>query len=131
MVTKTNEPDLFMRTTRGEIISFSIDGRHRISNLPVREILQYAGLIPAWIQDKPLEMSMRACCKEQYHYGWHPFADGKGTIDEDRVYSYPEDPDLVPYGVFETEEEMLICYDYAIFAFIDKTTDNTLIVRMD
>ena len=107
---------------------------HRVNGQPVHvmQMLSMMGLIPAWFTDKPQEKTMEEWCCENYGHvgGWYPMKGG--FVNELGVYSYPEDPDLFPFGRIETENEVMYAYSHAIFAFKAKDSkEQPLVVRMD
>jgi len=114
------------------------------------EIMQACGAIPIWAIEwatvrmtDSMEITLADFLGKAYKFGMYPMS---GTIAEDGVYLYPEDPPLYPLlkmnfveptnsKMHHVEKEhssnkvMLYQYLHAIVAIIEK--GNTLVVRMD
>ena len=96
------------------------------------------GFLPTFLcgdDERPLQEQMIV------NYGF-PTIKMSGSVDDEGNYSYPQDPDLKPIGMFERNtpmvKEKVYIYQYGIVAFIttvqrakDFHSTTTYITRMD
>jgi hypothetical protein len=95
------------------------------------DIAETCGILPYWIINETNEkLTMLEIFNEQYSFGVHEMTGG--TINtETGVYSYPEDPDLIPLIKLEKQGETMYQYHYGIVAIVNDTTDETFVTRLD
>lgn len=93
--------------------------------------VEVLGLIPSFINDSDVVgKGFREALGEQYGFGLYETTGG--SISDEGVYSYPEDPDLQPLALYESPTEKCYQYDYAIIAIVSKDGSTpTFVTRMD
>lgn len=109
-------------------------------NAEPEALLDAAGIIPMFVIDAMREgeatsaKGFMSSMEESYGFDlgdYDMLADGKGAVDSDGVYTYPEDPTLNPILSMETEKGMRVyVYQYGLVAVRD-LEGNTVMKRMD
>jgi hypothetical protein len=86
------------------------------------------GWIPGWVFNAEFyDAPVKDALTEQYGFGELNSMNGK--LDEDGVYTYPEDPDLYPLIKMTRGDETVFQYPYGIVAI--RNADGDFITRMD
>lgn len=73
--------------------------------------------------------TMHEVITEHYGYQLDPFSGG--SVSEEGVYSYPEDPDLYPICKIITKKEIVFFYEYEILSIRQKSDGTVLTIRVD
>lgn len=95
--------------------------------LPTR-LVESLGILPMWI-DSDDERTARQQFEAKYEFGVHEMRGG--TIDENGVYQYPEDPPLYPLATMQHLDDIIHFYQYAIVGIVNQTTGETFMTRLD
>ena len=110
-------------------------GHFRNRDVSKDKLLEAMGLIPYFAVAAAAQLPKTAekaleLMDLEYGFGMGAMT-GAGTVDEDGVYEYPEDPPLYPMAAFRFPESdvTVYVYQYAMVAVVDPET--TLITRMD
>ena len=96
----------------------------------VDRILQELGILLNWVTTRHKDETMRQALKRNYSAvsGMYPMTGGE--INEEGIYKYPEDPDLVPLIKCIDGEETVYMYSYGIVAVVHEGKE-TFVTRMD
>ena len=93
-------------------------------------IKEECGILMTWAAHREPDQSIKEGLLSMYQYGVHEMTGG--TIDEEGIYSYPEDPPLAPLLSISEQStgEIVYVYPYGIVAFTHPDED-TYVTRMD
>ena len=102
---------------------------HRPAGVADEDVIQACGLILPWVRNALLDKPLQPQLEEQY--GFPVIEMTGGTIHENGLYSYPEDPDLKPLVqvIRPKTGETFWQYDYGIIAIRSPAGD--YVTRMD
>ena len=90
-----------------------------ITLLHPRATVAHLGLISAWVDASPQNMSFEEIVKTHYCGGWHPHT--VGTMDTSNGhFTYPEDPVSRPFAVImrALAGEIIYAYESALFIIV-------------
>ena len=118
-----------------------IDPNSNFKGVENTALFEATGLIPMFVVETVVygpeptgAKEFMACMDKAYGFqigDYDMLADGKGKVDGDGVYSYPEDPDLHPLVLMETQKGMRVyIYQYGLVAVRD-LDNKTVMKRMD
>ena len=99
------------------------------SQRTVLDIAQECGIIINWCINRDPGDSFHETLDKRYRYGMYEMKGG--TISEEGVHSYPEDPDLYPLCEVRQDDEVVWVYEYGIVCIKNLITDKTFVCRMD
>ena len=100
-----------------------------------RKLVMALGIVPVFVDDAYKAAGEDATVEEMHKgttgaYQWYIGDMEGGTINDEGVYQYPEDPDLHPLVEWSLDSGTKVyMYQYAIVAFTDGET--TKVTRMD
>ena len=113
--------------TYDELVTMTLDPTGKYKN-PSFESLGY---IPEFVAHGDIvEQGFKVGLENQYCMPLYRMEGG--SIDEEGLHHYPEDPDMIPIVIYESPKEKCYQYDYGIIAIITK--DNSVpdfVTRMD
>jgi len=120
----------------GESVKGVIDPHNHWPDINHRELYEWTGFLPAWFisysffPDKEEGGGVKDFMDKAYGFGLHEMTGG--SVTEDDIHQYPEDPDMYPIITLEaTNGSQMIQWEHGIVAFRDSTEDEWFITRMD
>ena len=106
-----------------------IDPTEHYENVPPERLIEAIGILPHWVDNND-PRSAKEQFQQKYQFGCCEMPGG--TVDENGVYNYPEDPPLYPFYSLERDNEMIYFYNYAMVAVVLKDeARTTYVTRMD
>jgi hypothetical protein len=81
---------------------------------------EHLGLIPLWINNEDPDPAWKQIDKNYGHGGGWRHGTMGFTKDKDNVLHYPDDPPLVPLAQTLLRDELILFYDHAIVAIVQK-----------
>lgn len=100
-----------------------------LSVLTAEKIRYICGILPDWAANQDFE-ELDAYRAFEKQYSFPIYTIDKGTIDDNGVYHYPEDPDLYPLIKMIRGDEVLYFYEHAIVGIVHRDNSRT-VIRMD
>lgn len=120
------------------VVTKKLDPLEKFQKARPSDLIEAMGLIPYFVVEAATEGPEGAAGVLEAMNNAYGFAIGGnmtgGTVSEEGVYQYPEDPDLYPYARFtlsgpDGDIADVFVYPYAIVAVRDNK--ETLVTRMD
>lgn len=110
-------------------IEFTVDPLFKFTDYTEEEILTSLGFLPEWVInseyfDKPLVKAL----DEQYGYGL--YESSSGSVTEDGIFQYPNDPDMYPLIKIQRGDETFYQYLYGMVSIVQKD-GSSYITRLD
>lgn len=99
-------------------------------NTTERELMDLCGFLLPWAVEVQEEEDLVKGLANSYGFGDLMPMTG-GVVKEDGVYSFPQDPDLMPIATIEREQETMYIYFYGIVSIVYKDERPTFVTRMD
>jgi hypothetical protein len=95
-------------------LGITVDPTGHFDGVEQERLFQAAGYLPGWVLSCPDDYDMERWVREQYQF---PAMDMSGTMTDDGIYKYPEDPDLHPMFKMWNHETTVYFYQHAIISF--------------
>jgi len=90
-------------------------------------LMEMIGILPHWLAVGDKSLPAKEIFDAAYDFGLFSITGGK--IDDNGIFSYPEDPPLYPIAKVIRGKEIIYFYESAIVAIVSK--DETFVTRMD
>ena len=108
-----------------------IDPTKNFSSVKQQYLLEACGLVLPWAMewaDTPVG-SLSTYLGTRYQFPMYPIEGG--SITEDHIFTYPDDPPAYPLVLIESHGATFLMYHHALVAIKDTPTSSFFITRMD
>ena len=104
---------------------------HHTGRYSTAMIVRQCQVIVAWAEQVNTEIYPDMFDLINGHYQGGVYESKGGTVCENGIYNYPEDPALYPLCKITMSDEIYFFYEYDFLAIRDKETNETRMFRVD